>query len=57
VTWTCTASAGSSCPASGSGNINHTVNILFGGTATYTATGTIAASASAAPLTRSAVGM
>lgn len=37
-TWTCTASAGSSCTASGSGDINDAVNLLSGGTATYTAT-------------------
>jgi uncharacterized repeat protein (TIGR01451 family) len=42
VTWTCSASGGSSCgTASGSGNINHTVNLLVGGTATFTATGTL----------------
>jgi len=42
VTWTCTASAGSSCgTASGAGNISHTVNLLVGGTATFTATGTL----------------
>ena len=41
VTWTCTASAGSSCPASGSGNINVPVDLLMNGTATFTATGTV----------------
>jgi uncharacterized repeat protein (TIGR01451 family) len=42
VTWTCTASAGSSCgAASGTGNINRTVNLLVGGTATFTATATL----------------
>jgi len=35
------ASPGSSCTASGSGNINDTVNLLPGGTATYTLTGTV----------------
>ncbi len=44
-TWTCSASAGSSCTASGSGNINDAVNLLNGGTATYTATCTITSSA------------
>jgi len=40
VTWSCVASAGSSCgAASGSGNINTTVNLLAGGTATFMATG------------------
>lgn len=37
-TWTCTASAGSSCTAAGVGNINDTVSLLVNGTATYTAT-------------------
>ncbi len=46
ATWTCAASAGGSCAtASGSGNINQTVNLPVGGTATYTLTGTIAAGA------------
>jgi uncharacterized repeat protein (TIGR01451 family) len=43
VTWTCIASGGSSCGAgSGSGNISTTVNLANGGTATLTATGTVA---------------
>ena len=41
VNWTCTASAGSSCPASGSGALNVLVNLAAGGTATFTVTGTI----------------
>jgi uncharacterized repeat protein (TIGR01451 family) len=57
VTWTCSASPGSSCPASGSGSINQLVNLLAGGTATFTltgsvdpaATGTLANTASVAP--------
>jgi len=44
-TWTCVASAGSSCPASGSGNIGASVNLLVGGTATFTLTGTVSAGA------------
>src|SRR6056297_1727762 len=36
--WTCTASAGSSCTAAGVGNISDTVSLLVNGTATYTAT-------------------
>lgn len=36
-TWTCIASGGSSCTAAGSGDINDAVNLLDGGTATYTA--------------------
>jgi uncharacterized repeat protein (TIGR01451 family) len=45
VGWTCTASVGSSCPASGSGSINAPVTLLPGGTATFTATGTLSAAA------------
>ncbi len=48
VTWTCTATAGSTCPASGSGNIAASVSLLVGGSATFTATGNIAASATGA---------
>ena len=36
--WTCVASAGSSCTASGSGAITDSVNLKNAGTATYTAT-------------------
>jgi len=47
VSWTCAASAGSSCTAGPTaGNINDTVNILSGGTLTYTVNATITASAS-----------
>ena len=45
VTWTCAASAGSSCPASGTGNITASVNLLAGGTATFTLAGTLSAAA------------
>jgi uncharacterized repeat protein (TIGR01451 family) len=45
VTWTCVASAGSSCPVAGAGNINAIVNLLNGGTATFTLTGTLSLSA------------
>jgi uncharacterized repeat protein (TIGR01451 family) len=42
VTWTCTASVGSSCAPSGAGHISDsTVNLLPGGTATYTARGRV----------------
>lgn len=37
-TWTCAASAGSSCTAAGSGDINDVITLLTGGNATYTAT-------------------
>ncbi len=46
VLWTCVASAGSSCAASGSGAINDAVTLLNGGTATYTVSAQIAANAS-----------
>jgi uncharacterized repeat protein (TIGR01451 family) len=40
-TWTCTASPGSSCLTGGSGNIIDSVDLLVGGSATYTLTGTV----------------
>jgi uncharacterized repeat protein (TIGR01451 family) len=40
-TWTCTATAGSSCAASGSGAINDVVTIDVGGHLTYAITGTV----------------
>jgi uncharacterized repeat protein (TIGR01451 family) len=43
--WTCAASAGSSCTASGSGAIADTVTLQSGGTATYTVVAQIAAGA------------
>jgi uncharacterized repeat protein (TIGR01451 family) len=57
VSWTCTASPGSTCPASGTGPINHTVSLQPLGTATYaltgavdpSATGTLANTAAATP--------
>jgi len=46
ATWTCAASAGSSCAAaSGSGSINTTVNLLSGGTATFTVVATVSSGA------------
>jgi uncharacterized repeat protein (TIGR01451 family) len=45
ATWTCSASAGSSCTPSGAGSINDTVDLLVGGTATYLLTGTVDAAA------------
>lgn len=44
-TWTCAASAGSSCAASGTGNIHDSANIAEVGTLTYTVKGTVPASA------------
>lgn len=45
ATWTCVGSAGGTCTAAGSGNINDTVNLPSGGSVTYTINATIAASA------------
>jgi uncharacterized repeat protein (TIGR01451 family) len=46
VTWTCAASAGSSCgSASGSGAISSTVNLLAAGTATYTMNAVVSSTA------------
>jgi len=42
-TWTCAASTGSTCTASGSGDIDDTVTVLAGGTLTYTISGTVPA--------------
>jgi uncharacterized repeat protein (TIGR01451 family) len=46
VTWTCSGSAGSSCPSSGAGAINHAVDVAVGGTLTYSMTGTLVPNAS-----------
>jgi uncharacterized repeat protein (TIGR01451 family)/fimbrial isopeptide formation D2 family protein len=47
VTWTCVASGGSSCTGAGIGNINDSaVNLLVGGTATYTVNATVDPNAS-----------
>jgi uncharacterized repeat protein (TIGR01451 family)/fimbrial isopeptide formation D2 family protein len=43
ATWTATYSSGSSGPASGSGNINTLVDLLNGGTATFTVTAPVRA--------------
>ena len=46
VAWTCSASAGSSCAApSGSGNIATTVDLLAGGTATFTVNASVSPTA------------
>ena len=45
VTWTCSASPGSSCPATGSGNLAVSVHLLANGSATFSLTGTVAADA------------
>jgi uncharacterized repeat protein (TIGR01451 family) len=43
VSWTCTSSAGSSCPASGSGPLSASVSLLPGGSVTIRAQGTVGA--------------
>lgn len=45
VSWTCSASPGSSCPGAGAGNISAPVSLLVGGTATFTVNATISAGA------------
>ena len=45
VTWTCAASAGSSCVAAGAGNINTIATLAAAGTATYTVNATVNAAA------------
>ena len=54
VTWTCTASAGSSCTSAGSGNLNNVVTLAAGGSVTYSATGTIAPSTAPGTLSNTA---
>ena len=44
-TWTCVGAGGGTCTASGSGNINDTVNLPSGGSTTYTASCTVSAAA------------
>ncbi len=44
VNWTCSASAGSACPASGTGNVAAAVDLLAGGTVTFILTGTLSTS-------------
>ncbi len=45
ITWTCAASAGSSCVAAGAGNINTIATLAPAGTATYTVNVTVNAAA------------
>jgi uncharacterized repeat protein (TIGR01451 family) len=53
-TWTCVGAGGGTCTASGSGNINDTVNLPSGGSVTYTASCTVSAAATGT-LTNTAV--
>ncbi|NTU55856.1 MAG: DUF11 domain-containing protein, partial [Anaerolineales bacterium] len=45
VTWTCTASGGAACPASGTGNINSPVNLPLGSSVTYVVNASISPAA------------
>ncbi|HMB53762.1 MAG TPA: hypothetical protein VKU40_10615, partial [Thermoanaerobaculia bacterium] len=45
VTWTCAASAGSSCAASGNGNIAESVDVAAGGMVTFTVTADVSPTA------------
>lgn len=44
IAWTCSASAGASCTASGTGNINDGVNLPVGSSVTYTVDATVVSS-------------
>lgn len=55
ATWTCSASPGSSCPASGSGSIGASVDLLAGGSATFTLVATISTSATGTPVNTATV--
>ena len=46
VSWTCVGAGGGTCTASGSGNINNSVNLPSGGSVTYTATCAVSSGAS-----------
>jgi uncharacterized repeat protein (TIGR01451 family) len=46
--WSCSASAGSSCPSSGSGNLAAAVSLVAGGAATFTVNAAVAAGAAGA---------
>jgi hypothetical protein len=43
ASWTCAATAGSSCPPAGSGSVDASVSLLEGGSAAFTVAGTLAA--------------
>lgn len=45
ATWTCVVAGGATCTPAGSGGLQDTVNLPVGGTATYTLTATLSASA------------
>lgn len=43
--WTCSPENGATCPASGNGNITHTINLPAGASVTYEITGTVSPTA------------
>ena len=43
ASWTCAAGVGGACPASGSGDLNETVDLAVGGSVTFTVTATVTA--------------
>lgn len=55
ISWTCTPGPGSSCTASGSGNINDTIYLAASGSVTYAANATISPTASGVIANRASV--
>jgi hypothetical protein len=51
LTWTCEASAGASCPANGTGNLDHTAIINTDGNVTYSFSATISGASLYQPIT------
>jgi uncharacterized repeat protein (TIGR01451 family) len=56
VSWSCTPSAGASCPASGAGSIHAPLSLPVGATATFSMTGTVAPTALGTISNRAVVG-
>ena len=57
ASWTCVASSGSSCSASGSGNIDESVTVAPGGTTTFTLVATVSSSATGSLVNRADVAL
>ncbi|GAB2830600.1 hypothetical protein GCM10027276_36590 [Comamonas piscis] len=55
ATWTCVGTGGGTCTASGSGNINDSVNLPAGATVTYTVTAKVAANATGSLATTASI--
>src|SRR5262245_21934768 len=55
--WTCVGAGGATCTASGSGDINDTVNLPAGGSVTYTVSAAVAASAAGSLSNTATVGV